>query len=576
MAMSVLWKMWLVITLLALLLTAIGCITVEQPDVPATVAAELTRVAQEATLQPPVSDVPSAVPTDTPQPEPTAVPVDTPAPTTAPTFTPLLRPRQAVTSTPRPTATPTVADLISRLRPSLARIITTSGSGSGFVYDRSGLVATNAHVVDCCRNVTVILGSSRYQGTVLGRDDRMDLAVVRLNSGSNFKPALFGSAEWVSVGDDVMALGFPLSSDLGSELTVTRGIVSSERKIDGYDYFQTDAALNPGNSWGPLVNRDGDVIGMNTSKHSAAEGVGFALSVGEMDDRLAALASSAMVATRRPIATPKRTATRQQSATPRSANAKFKQVSAGTVHSCAVKTNGDVVCWGSNEDGQSKPPRGMFKQVSAGSGHTCGLKSNGNIVCWGRNIIGEATPPSGEFQQVSADLFQSCGLRTDGQVVCWGLSPSEVKLPQEGYQEVSAGTVDTCGLKNNGRIVCWNSSDDAPSPPAGEFLQVSAGGGLSCGVNINGSVVCWGVNTHGEAPASPRNFVQVSAGFYHACGVTSNGEAICWGKNERGESTPPKDIFLEVSAGGEHTCGLKTDGSVVCWGDNEYGQATPP
>ena len=352
MAMSVLWKMWLVITLLALLLTAIGCITVEQPDVPATVAAELTRVAQEATLQPPVSDVPSALPTDTPQPEPTAVPVDTPAPTTAPTFTPLPRPRQTVTSTPRPTATPTVADLVSRIRPSLAQIITTSGGGSGFVYDHSGLVATNAHVVDCCRNVTVILGGIRYQGTVLGRDDRMDLAVVRLNSGSNFKPAPFGSAGWVSVGDDVMALGFPLSFSLGSELTVTRGIVSSERKIDGYDYFQTDAALNQGNSGGPLVNRDGEVIGMNTSKHSAAEGVGFALSVGaDEHDRLGILwpDSSVCLATLRPQPTATRRAIPTTSPRDGSKTFQLRQWLLCGGHTCGVKDGRTrVTCWGSD------------------------------------------------------------------------------------------------------------------------------------------------------------------------------------------------------------------------------------
>ena len=267
--LAALGKTGLVITLLAVALATASCITVEAPEAPdvsATVSAELTRVAGEATPQVPATA--AAEPTSTPTiaPRPTAtphlVPTDTPRTASATRLLPTPTPLPPPTFTPRPlpTAPSTVADLVSQIKPSLAQIITTSGSGSGFVYDSSGLVATNAHVVDCCRNVTVILDGKRHRGTVLGRDDKMDLAIVRLNSGSNFDTAALGSARQVAVGEDVIALGFPLSSTLGGDLTVTRGIISSQRKIDGYNYFQTDAALNPGNSGGPLVNLDGEVI----------------------------------------------------------------------------------------------------------------------------------------------------------------------------------------------------------------------------------------------------------------------------------------------------------------------------
>ena len=269
--------------LLAVCLAAAGCIVVETTDVPATVSAELTRVAGQATPYVPATAAsdPTSTPTIALQPTatPRPIPTDTPRATSTPWPLPTPTPLPPSTSTPQPlpTTTPTVADIVSWMQTSVARIVTTAGSGSGFVYDSSGLIATNAHVVDCCRNVTVILDGKRHRATVMGRDDDMDLAIVRLNSGSDFDTVAMGSARQVAVGDDAVALGFPLSSDLGGDLTVTRGIISSQRKIDGYEYFQTDAALNPGNSGGPLVNLDGEVIGMNTSKHSAAEGVGFAL-----------------------------------------------------------------------------------------------------------------------------------------------------------------------------------------------------------------------------------------------------------------------------------------------------------
>ena len=74
----------------------------------------------------------------------------------------------------------------------------------------------------------------------------------------------------------------------------------------------------------------------------------------------------------------------------------------------------------SNRDGQATPPAGTFSQLSAGSEHTCGVKTDGIVACWGADECGQATPPAGTFSQLSAGSEQTCGVTTDGTVACWG------------------------------------------------------------------------------------------------------------------------------------------------------------
>ena len=129
-----------------------------------------------------------------------------------------------------------------------------------------------------------------FSGDVLEQNAGADLALVQLDSKEEIRAAdiVVGDPDKTRVGDEVLALGFPLADRIGSNLTVTRGIISSTREVAGVDLFQTDAAINPGNSGGPLVNMDGAAIGINTSKIDATtdgrpvDNIGFAVSVIEL------------------------------------------------------------------------------------------------------------------------------------------------------------------------------------------------------------------------------------------------------------------------------------------------------
>jgi len=159
------------------------------------------------------------------------------------------------------------------------------GQGSGFIIDSSGIILTNAHVVDQADKVTVLLKDGRtFEGKVQGADEVTDLAVVKID-GRDLPVAPLGDSGQVSVGDWAIAVGNPL----GLDNTVTLGIVSTLQRSSSQvgipdkrlDFIQTDAAINPGNSGGPLLNQQGEVIGINTAIRPDAMGIGFAIPINE-------------------------------------------------------------------------------------------------------------------------------------------------------------------------------------------------------------------------------------------------------------------------------------------------------
>src|SRR5436853_5643553 len=152
------------------------------------------------------------------------------------------------------------------------------GTGSGFFINAAGLLVTNAHVVDVGDAIQIRMADGRrFVGKVAGKDDRVDLALVRIDGASNLPVLPLGDSNRVRVGELVLALGHPF----GLEPTVSFGIVSRKGApltvaAPGFDFIQTDAAINPGNSGGPLVNMAGQVIGVNSM--AARNGsIGFAI-----------------------------------------------------------------------------------------------------------------------------------------------------------------------------------------------------------------------------------------------------------------------------------------------------------
>ena len=162
--------------------------------------------------------------------------------------------------------------------------------GSGIIVDRRGYIVTNAHVVANAVNIKVVTFSSErtvYPATIIRKDIENDIAILKIEPDSPMPTAILGDSDMIKVADRVLTVGAPF----GLEQTVTAGIISDDSRnlvIDGQTYdgmIQTDAAINRGNSGGPLINGSGEVIGINTAIYAPTgvfTGVGFAIPINKV------------------------------------------------------------------------------------------------------------------------------------------------------------------------------------------------------------------------------------------------------------------------------------------------------
>ena len=402
----------------------------------------------------------------------------------------------------------------------------------------------------------------------------------------------------------------------------------------------------------------------------------------------------------------------------------FKKIDIASTHTCALKWDGSVYCWGSNYNGrlgnnnETNVPHPVavvgvdiddddqgdgflnnIVQISTGNTHTCALKSDGTVYCWGEGsekqlgnndlianrsypvtVVGWDTDNDNQGEgslnnmiQISAGDNHTCAIKSDGTVCCWGKGNNgqlgHNSTDSKGYPvavmgvdtnndgngegflddivQVSAGGAHTCALKSDGTVYCWGegitgqlgnniSSIDHPIAVVGVdtnndgngegslsgIVQISSGYGHTCALKWDGTMYCWGhgndgqlgnngvtnkghpvavVGTDTDSDGNGDGFlgdiVQIDAGISYTCALKSDGTMYCWGRGNKGQlghnSTDSKGYpvavvgtdtdndgngenslsdVIQASVGYSHACALKLDGTLYCWGQGDKGQ----
>ncbi len=332
-------------------------------------------------------------------------------------------------------------------------------------------------------------------------------------------------------------------------------------------------------------------------------------------------------------------------------------INAGYNHTCAVTAAGGVKCWGDNSFGQlgdgttvnRVTPADVLElatgvqAISAGGGHTCALRTDRLMMCWGKNDNGQLatgdrvnrlspTSPQwliNEVQAIATGGNHTCILLSAARRFCWGDNEfgqlgdgtkvdSSTPRPVNGIVgeavAIDAGDSHTCVLTTYSRVMCWGykysndpeswASGGRPWPTdiagiGGDTQSLSTGYAHTCALITGGGVTCWWRNNGGQlgdgtttdrlAPAVVQGLgsgvLAVSSGGEHSCALTTSGGVKCWGNNSAGQlgdgATLDRLIVADayglasgvqaVSAGSAHTCALMAAGGVKCWGDNSAG-----
>ena len=280
---------------------------------------------------------------------------------------------------------------------------------------------------------------------------------------------------------------------------------------------------------------------------------------------------------------------------------RFTTITSGHLHTCALRADGTIVCWGDGEYGRPAPPQDeKFIAVSSGAAHVCALRVDGSAECWGGRpssdgpILGHpvlpGSPPQDEkFTAISSGDDYACALRKDGSPVCWGANWAGQSAVPSGvtFVAITASFDYTCGIRQDNSALCWgNVKDQTVMHLPEQFISISGGFVKACGLTIDGIVACW--NKHSGDIDYPFPHLRlshlgshVSHGYEtYRCGLNLEGSATCWstllGGRIEPDGVPESNAFIDVSTGLSHACGILEGGTIVCWGDNRSNQSAPP
>ena len=346
--------------------------------------------------------------------------------------------------------------------------------------------------------------------------------------------------------------------------------------------------------------------------------------------------------------------------TPITFDKEVAQIDAGQHNGCLITTAGELYCWGHNRYGhlgigvrndRALPTRvGTFSDwsyvataigsdapPSTATGHTCALRDDGSLYCWGYGFRGRlglgdindrTTPtqvsPGTTWSHVAVGSDHSCAIDSDGILFCWGFNlrgqighddtsnsvnePEQVGAnlwPDATWSDATAGGDHSCGIKTDGTLWCWGNGSQLGINETGSFYtpqqvgtdndwdRVVAGNSHTCALKTNRTLWCWGSTTsgrlghsgNGTIPAqvgTDQDWAVVAPGFDHTCALKTNGGVFCWGRGTEGRlgtgnldatnSTPQQTLFSDwthITAGGRHTLGVRSSQiGAFSWGDN--------
>ena len=257
-------------------------------------------------------------------------------------------------------------------------------------------------------------------------------------------------------------------------------------------------------------------------------------------------------------------------------------IASGWGHSCGLRADRTVVCWGGDWEGQSTEPDGEFAAIGAFRNYSCGAQASGGVECWGGPpfVVPDEFSGSTElYVSIAAGDSHLCVLESDGGVECWSdphYGDTDLDhAPNGTFSSLDAGHNHVCGVRADGSVLCWGGeyNEGVVVLPGEQFASVSADHeGYTCGVKVNGTVACWEFRggEFGNLPAPAGRFESISVEGERACGIRASGALLCWNDLPewalRGLGMPPEGSFTAISLGDEHACASRDDGTVVCWG----------
>lgn len=262
-------------------------------------------------------------------------------------------------------------------------------------------------------------------------------------------------------------------------------------------------------------------------------------------------------------------------------------VEADEDHTCALRDDDTIVCWGDNDRGQLDAPQGRFASLDCGGRYCCAKPTTGPLECWGDDEYRGASDEGSSPGLLAVGDFHACA--TSGVmplVRCWGSNNNgQLDIQPAGARDVAVSSASTCLVFSSGGVSCAGLGQDGVLSYDGfsEFIHLDGGPAAYCGITEQGELECFASSPFADTawndapPTSDADYLQVDVGTRHVCAVDRDGEGACWGPGCVDDLCDvPAGPWSLLTAGADHTCGLRRTGELLCWGESDDGRLNVP